>query len=121
MVMLYAELIDHVGDGKRLIDESITVDRLVHHVIDYADDNSWIKLTVDLTGKEEYVLDPLTPFGAHFAMNVREVVAGKSKDEAKGIVKNLPEVDNAQIKLWPPWARMLPDNPLQISITPVDD
>ncbi|MBU0766204.1 hypothetical protein KKF55_00225 [Patescibacteria group bacterium] len=121
MNMLYDELIDHVGEGRRLIDESITVDRLIHHVIDYADDNSWIKLTVDLTGKEEYVLDPLTPFGARFAMNVREVIAGKSKDEASSIVKNLPEVDSAEIKLWPPWANMLPDNPSQISITPMGD
>ncbi|MCF7844426.1 MAG: hypothetical protein K9M03_01180 [Kiritimatiellales bacterium] len=121
MDMLYEELINHVGDGRRLIEESITVDRLVHHVIDYADDLSWIKLTVDLTGREQYVLDPLTPFGAHFAMNIREIVSGTTKDEAERIVKNLPEVDNAEIRLWPPWANMLPDNPSQISITPMGD
>ncbi|MBU2213929.1 hypothetical protein KKC44_03015 [Patescibacteria group bacterium] len=121
MYMLYDELKAHVEEGRRLLDESVNVDRLVHHVIDYADDISWIKLTVDLSGKEEYILDPLTPYGAHFAMNVRDIIAGKSKDEAVRIVKNLPEVDNAQIKLWPPWARTLPGNPSQISITPVDD
>lgn len=119
--MLYDELKSHVGDNRRLIDDSINYDLLIHHVIDYADDLSRIKLTVDLSGKEQYILDPLTPSGAHFAMNLRKIIVGKNKDEALRIIKNLPEVDTAKISVWPPWGRTLPGIPSHITVTPVVD
>jgi len=117
--MLFDDLVLHVGEGKKLVEDSVSVERLIHHVIDYADDTSWIKLTVDLDGRQQFILDPLTPYGAHFAMKMRDKVAGKRKDEAERIVKNMMEVENAEVKLWPPWTRKLPEIPSHISVTPV--
>ena len=91
---------------------------MVAHVIDYADDQSWIKLTVDLSATEEYVLDPLQPAGALFAKTIRELVAGMSRDEAVRIIRNLPEVETVSISQWPPWSRTLPRIGSHISIVP---
>jgi len=117
--MLRSELDAHVEEDKQLIEESVFLERLVHHVIDYADDLAWIKLTVDLSGKEQYVLDPLTPSGAQFAMKIRELIAGTTKEEAKRIVKNLQEVESVEISVWPPWSRALPNIPSNITVTPI--
>ncbi len=114
--MLRSELLSHVSDGKRLLTETIGLDRLVAHVIDYADDLTWIKLTVDLSGTEQYVLDPLSPAGARFSKRARELVTGLNSADALRILRNLPEVDNAQIHIWPPWSKKLPHIPSHISI-----
>ncbi|MDP6575271.1 MAG: hypothetical protein QF755_02140 [Candidatus Peribacteraceae bacterium] len=119
--MLLTELKSHVGEGMKLLENTVSTDRLIHHVIDYDDDNSWIKLTVDLSGRQIYVLDPLTPYGAHFAMNARERIAGKKKDEARRIIKNMLEVETVEIGLWPPWSRKLPDIPSHITITEITE
>ena len=114
--MLRKELEEHVGAGKRLLHDTIGMDRLVAHVIDYADDLSWIKLTVDLSGTEQFILDPLTPAGAKFSKRIRELVTGLTSEEALRILRNLPEVDNADIRLWPPWNRSLPRIPAHITM-----
>lgn len=114
---LRSELASHVRQGKKLLQDQLIEDSLVVHVIDYADDLSWIKLTVDLSGTEEYVLDPLTPDGAIFAKRVRDQVAGLTVDEALRIVRNMPEVETARVSMWPPWRRRLPQIPAHISVT----
>lgn len=115
---LRQEMMSHVREDRRLLEESIGLDRLVIHVIDYADDLSWIKLTVDLTATEQYVLDPLSPQGAIFAKRVREQVAGLPRDRALRQIRNMPEVENVQIRQWPPWNRSLPVIPSHISVAP---
>jgi hypothetical protein len=117
MEFLRSELLSHVREGKRLLDERLSDESLVVHVIDYAEDLSWIKLTVDLAGTEEYVLDPLTPDGALFAKRVRDQIAGLSIEEALRIVRNMPEVETASVSMWPPWAKKLPQIPAHISVT----
>jgi len=114
--LLTDELKIHVEDGKRLLPESVDHDRLVTHVIDYEDDLSWIKLTVDLSGVQQPILDPMTPTGARFAKHVRDQVVGKSREDAQRIVRNLPEVNDAKVSLWPPWQRILPTIPYHITI-----
>ncbi|MDO8648171.1 MAG: hypothetical protein Q7R81_00120 [Candidatus Peregrinibacteria bacterium] len=106
--MLSAEIEAHISEGKRLLPETLTLDRMVVHVIDYADELSWIKLTVDLSGTEQFVLDPLSPTGAKFGRKVREAVAGMSKADAVRIVKNLPEVEKVEVSVWPPWSPSIP-------------
>lgn len=115
-LVLMQELRKHVRDGRHLVEEDIEYAQLVAHVIDYADDQSWIKLTVDLSATEEYALDPLQPMGALFAKNVRELIAGKSREEALRIVRNLPEVETVSLSQWPPWQRILPRIGAHISI-----
>lgn len=115
---LHNELVSHVREGKRLLAEQLDDASLVVHVIDYEDDLSSIKLTVDLSATEEYVLDPLTPDGALFAKRVRDQIAGLTIDEALRIVRNMPEVETASVSMWPPWSRRLPQIPAHISISP---
>ena len=115
--VLRKELLAHVREGKKLLADTLTADHLVVHVIDYADDLSWVKLTVDLSGIEQFDLDPLTPAGARFDVNLREKIVGLPWDEAIRIVKNMPEVEDVQVSLWPPWHTRLPDLPPHITIT----
>ncbi|MDD5041661.1 MAG: hypothetical protein PHX87_04630 [Candidatus Peribacteraceae bacterium] len=117
--LLVAELTAHVQAERRLLPESLTMSRLVAHVIDYADDLKWIKITVDLSGTEQFILDPLSPTGSQFAKKVREKVTGLPIEEAMRIIRNLPEVDQVEISIWPPWSPKLPPIPMHIYIEPV--
>jgi hypothetical protein len=118
--LLIGELKTHVREGKRILEKSLTLSRLVAHVIDYSDDLSWIKITVDLSGTEQFILDPLSPTGAQFAKKTREKVAGLSTDDALRIIKNSPEVDSAEISIWPPWSHNLPPIASHIFVTPLE-
>ena len=115
---LSEKLVSHVREGKELLRSTLTVDHLDVRVIYYDDAFRWVKLTVDLTASEQYVLDPLSPTGALFGKRVREKVIGMPKADAMRIVQNMPEVERAEILLWPPWHRSLPGIPSQISIVP---
>lgn len=117
--ILSREVLSHITEGKRILPETLTESRLVSHVIDYADDFSWIKLTIDLSGTEQYILDPLSPTGAVFAKKVRDHVKGLTAEEAKRIVRNFPEVKEAEVSVWPPWSPKLPSIPSHISVDPV--
>lgn len=116
--MLSVELQSHVGEGKRLLEETLVIGRMVVNVIDYSDDLIWIKLTVDLTGTEQFVLDSLSPAGARLNRKIREAVAGRRKEDALRIVKNFPEVEKVQIVLWPPFSGKLPSILSHITIAP---
>ena len=116
--MLSEELEAHVTEGRELLKDTLKMERMIVHVIDYADDLSWIKLTVDLTGTEQFVLDALAPTGARLNKKMREEVAGMSKEDALRIIKNLPEVEKVQIQLWPPWSGELPRILSHITIEP---
>ena len=43
---------------------------------------------------------------------------GLPKEEALRIVKNMPEVDDVEISIWPPWSGTVPPIPSHISIVP---
>ncbi len=116
---LSAELASHVGAGRRLLTQTLTLDRLVAHVIDYDDNFSWVKITVDLSGSEQYVLDPLSPTGAVFARKVRDAIKGIAFSDAERILSNFPEVKRAELRLRPPWSRTLPGIPSSIVIEPI--
>lgn len=116
--LLAEKLRTHVREGKELLQDSLTSDHLDVRVIYFDDNLTWVKLTVDLTGSEQYILDPLTPTGALFAKRVRDSVLGLPKSDALRIIRNLPEVDNVEISLWPPLNQTMPTVPSHISISP---
>lgn len=115
--LLSEELKDHTRKEREILPETLQRERLTTHVIDYADDLSWVKLTVDLNGKERYVLDPFTPTGIVFGHTVREKIAGLSQRDALQILRNMPEVQKAEIALWPPWSSHVSTMPSHIRIT----
>lgn len=111
------ELQLHIGEGKQLLQNTVSVDPQRVVVIEYADNLSWIKITADIVGTEQFVLDPLTPTGVRFGKQVRDAIAGLGKQDALRIVKNLPEVERAGITIWPPWSGQIPSIPSNISIS----
>ncbi len=112
------ELQAHTSDGKELHPDSVHIDPEKVIIIEYADDGSWIKITADIVGTEQFVLDPLTPTGARFGAKVRAAIAGLSIRDATRILRNFPEVERVDIRSWPPWSAILPTIPSNISITP---
>lgn len=114
--LLKQDIEGHAVEGKRVLFDSLTSDRLRVYIIDFDDNLSWIKITADLLGLQEFILDPLTPTGARFGKRVRETVAGLPKTEAERIVRNFAEVERVSIRLWPPWAQRVPEIPSNISI-----
>ncbi len=112
------ELQAHTGEGKRLLPDSIHIDPDKVIIIEYADDGTWIKITADVVGTEQFVLDPLTPTGAKFGTKVREAIAGLSVKDAQRILRNFPEVERVDIRTWPPWSTYLPAIPSNITISP---
>jgi hypothetical protein len=116
--LLSQRLAEHVRDGKALRTDLLDADHLDVRVILYDDALNWAKITTEMTGTEEFVLDPLSPAGALFAQRVRESVVDKTKTEALRIVQNMPEVDHVEISIWPIWSQSLPSIPSHISISP---
>lgn len=108
----------HTGDGKQLIADTVHVDPQKIIIIEFDDNLRWIKVTVDITGTEQFVLDPLMPMGARFGRKVRDAIAGLSVRDAQRILRNFPEVDRVDIRLWPPWAGTIPTIPSNINISP---
>lgn len=115
--ILEQEIHQHVEAGKKIVKDSISFDLLSTHVMEYSDNLSWIKITVDLSASERFVLDSLTPNGIKFANKVRAAALGKTKEEARRVINNMPEVERATVRLWPPWSSSLPDIAYNISIT----
>lgn len=114
--LLRERLSTHVREGKLLRTDLLDLSHLDVRVIYYDDNLAWAKITVELTGTEEYNLNPLTPDGALFAKRVREGVVGRTLEEAERVVQNMPEVASASVSLWPPWQGSLPSIPAHISL-----
>lgn len=106
------------SEDQRVLPESLQTSRLRVYVIAFDDGFLWIKVTADLSALQEYVLDPLSPAGASFATRVRSQVTGQTVGDALRLVRNLPEVDRAEIAVWPPWSKRLPAIPAHISVVP---
>ncbi len=80
--LLKDELMDVLSDDKVLISESITKQNLVLHVIDAPWDEErfdWVKVTVDLSAKQRFELDPLTPTGAEYGSRSNTRLPATSK------------------------------------------
>ena len=106
--LLMPGLMQHVEEGRFLIDDSVVTEGISVHVIEYDDALAWVKITAELTGKQRSILAPTTRSGRAFTERVREMVKGKSVDDAMRILQNFPEVERVDISVWPPWRKKLP-------------
>lgn len=122
LAMIVDEIMKRVPLGKTIVENSLSKSNMdVNLIAPWDDDLTWVKATVDLQYVERFILDPLTPAGATFAKQIRDTIEGKEKSEAYRIIKNLPEVSQADINLWPPWSTTLPDLGSSIGISIKDD
>nr|MBP7114664.1 hypothetical protein [Candidatus Peribacteraceae bacterium] len=116
--LLKEEVLERVPPDKTVVMDSLSKDNMDLNVIaPWDDDFKWVKITADLTYTQRYVINPITPNGAKFGKYIRDNVAGKTVSEANRIIRNLPEVDRVEIKIWPPWAFQLPTIGNSINIT----
>ena len=118
--LLLPRLIDHVEEGRELIEESAVMDGISVHVIEYDDALQWVKITAELTGKQRSILSPISSSGRVFVERVREMIRGKSVGDAVRIIQNFPEVDRVEISVWPPWRSSIPSLEDNIAIIPQD-
>ena len=118
--ILLPGILSHVDDGQELMEKSIMREGISVHVIEYDDYLQWVKITAELTGKQRAVLSPVSPTGRAFGERAREMIQGKTVQEAERIVQNFPEVDRVEVKVWPPWRRGLPSLVSNIVLLPQD-
>ena len=111
----------HVERGYTLVAESVDRDRVAVYVIEYDDDLEWVKITADLTGKQRSILSPFTVEGRIFQQRLRDMVQGKSVEEARRVIQNFPEVERVKISIWPPWQKLMPQIPNHIEVLPEVD
>lgn len=116
--LLKEEVMQRVPPDKTIVMDSLSKDNMDLNVIaPWDDDFKWVKITSDLIYTQRYVINPITPNGAKFGKYIRDNVAGKTVSEANRIIRNLPEVDRVEIRIWPPWAFQLPTIGSSINIT----
>jgi hypothetical protein len=68
-----------------------------------------VKLAITIEGVEEYDLSPETAAGKNLIEKIRQRIAGQDIVEAEARIRNLPEVNNVTISVWPFWSRMIPE------------
>ena len=104
--ILRNELKLHKSPEKQL--QSIDEGSVYYEIIDFDESSEKIKITATIKGVEEYVLDPEEESGALLIEKIKDHVAGKTIDEAKDYIENLPEINKVEIKSWPVWAPTIP-------------
>lgn len=108
LALLLPGVREHIEEGHELVEGSVQEEGISVHVIGYDDHLQWVKITAELSGKQRATLSPLSPTGRLFAEKLRTAVRGKTSEEARRIIQNFPEVDHAELSVWPPWRQSLP-------------
>jgi hypothetical protein len=114
--ILKKELKTRAHPDMRIRDDSINPDTITYDVIDEDKDLGQIKITASIQGIEEYVIEPDLEAGLRFSNKLKEKVLGLTVKEAESYINNLPEVDEAEIKVWPIWLSAMPRIPENIDV-----
>jgi len=77
---------------------------------------SKIKVTANIKGIEEFDIDPSKENGARLITKIKEHILGKSIEEAKNYIQNLPDINNVEIESWPAWSPTIPTVPDNIKV-----
>lgn len=112
--ILKTEMVNAKTPGKQLI--SVDEDSISIQVLEADMDTLNFKMTAQIQGIEEYEIDPELEGGAELASKIKEHIAGKSIEEAKNYVQNLPEVNRVEIRIWPVWSPTISSLPENIKI-----
>ncbi len=114
--ILKKEIQNRVHPDMQIREESLSLDNVHYTVIDEDPVSGLIKLTVNLKGIEEFVIDPAKDAGQRLGDRIKNKVLGMSVADAKTLINNFPEVDAVEIKTWPFWITTLPRLPENIQI-----
>lgn len=117
--ILKAQIVSVETPGKQLI--SVDADSISIELLESDNSTNVYKVTAQIQGIEEYEIDPELEGGAELGEKIKEHVAGKSIEEAKNYIENLPEVNKVEISVWPFWAPNIPTLPENIKIKSLSD
>ena len=95
---------------------SISPKNVTYEVIDQDDDTGQIKITAEILGIEEFIIDSSSPAGVRFGTKVKEKILGLSIKEAENLIGNFSEVDVVKINTWPFWVKKIPRVPEGLKI-----
>lgn len=112
--LLKTEIVSTKTPGKQLI--SVDENSISLQVLEVDAANESYKITAQIQGIEEYEIDPELEGGSKLAEKIKEHIAGKSIEEAKSYIQNLPEVNSVEINVWPVWSPTISNLPENIKI-----
>lgn len=112
--ILKTEIVSSKTPGKLLV--SVDENSVSLQVLETDPAAGSYKITAQVQGIEEYEIDPELEGGSKLAEKIKEHIAGKSIDEAKDYIQNLPEVNSVEISVWPVWSPTIPSLPENIKI-----
>jgi hypothetical protein len=67
-----------------------------------------IRISVDLQGRQSYVIDKESEAGKAFQKEIQNTVRGMSIADAKALLYNRPEIRELKISVWPPFKKRFP-------------
>ncbi len=79
-----------------------------YRIFEWDEANGRIKLTANIKGVEQFVIDPEKENGARLLEKIKEHVAGLDIDSAKAYIQNLPEINKVEVESWPAWSPNIP-------------
>jgi hypothetical protein len=112
--ILTAELKLKKNPEKRLV--YVDQESMTFRIVENDKANKKIKITATIKGIEEYEISPEKENGDRLIKKIKEHVVGKSVEEARSYIQNMPEIDKVSIESWPAWAPTLPGIPDNIKM-----
>jgi hypothetical protein len=106
--ILKKELKTRAHPDMRVRDDSIRPESVSFEAVEEDPDLGQIKITATIKGIQEYVIDSSLQAGLRFANKIKERILNLPVDEAIGVVGNMSEVDDVEIKVWPLWLSKIP-------------
>lgn len=104
--ILKSELLLKKSPQKELlrVNESTTS----YRIFEWDADAGKIKLTANIKGIEQFLIDPEKENGEKLLNKIREHISGKDVEDAKLFIQNLPEINKVEIESWPVWSPTIP-------------
>jgi hypothetical protein len=106
--VLKKELKTRAHPDMQVRDDSIRPESISFEPVSENEVLGQIKITANIKGIQEFVIDSSLQAGLRFSNKVKERIVGLSVEEAENYVGNLSEVDEVEIKLWPFWISKIP-------------
>jgi len=89
--------------------------------IEAGEDTTRQKITATIKGIEQYEISPDRENGRRLIENITEHIIGKSVEEAKIYIQQLPAINKVEINSWPAWSPNLPSVPDNIKVEIVQE
>jgi hypothetical protein len=112
--LLTQELLLKKSPQKKLV--KINENTVTYRIFEEDSAASKIKVTANIKGIEEFDIDPSKENGARLITKIKEHILGKSIEEAKNYIQNLPDINTVEIESWPAWSPTIPTVPDNIKV-----